>query len=109
MPLALYPKCWRGRTDCQPIHCIDGTDENPSEEDFFNMTYEVNSFICCGENDGTTRALPQDKYRLCFKNDEVDEMSDNDLQDLTSVAAIITQALCYDAVKKNNVIAGKGK
>lgn len=102
MPLMLYPKCWRGRTDCSPIHCIDGVDEEPTNEQMETLDYEPNSFICCGLNDGNTRKLPQDVYRLCFKNDVSDEMSDNDVQDLTHIVSVVGQALAFDATRKVN-------
>lgn len=46
--------------------------------------------------------IEQDRYRLCFKNDLCDDMSDNDLQDLTSVITVISAALNLDAVLKVN-------
>jgi len=47
-----------------------------------------------------TREVEQDIYRLCFKNNVTDEMSDNDMQDLTSILCVVSAALNLDAVRK---------
>ena len=100
MGLNLYPKCWRGRSDCEPIHCIDAEPEGLTEEDYLNFNYAPESFVCtgCVEKPG----VKQDQYRLCFKNHASDEMTDNDLQDLTSIIAVVGAALNLDAVRKVN-------
>ncbi|CAN8141085.1 hypothetical protein THIOSC15_2720009 [uncultured Thiomicrorhabdus sp.] len=102
MAINLYPICWRGRNDCEPIHCIDAEPPATSEEDILEFNYQPISFVCCGCNTSENRTLEQDKYRLCFKNKETDEMSDNDLQDLTSIISVISAALNLDAVRKVN-------
>lgn len=102
MPFALYPICWRGRYDCEPIHCIDGTDGEYTEDQIMSFDYKPNSFVCSGCVKNENLILKQDKYRLCFKNDATDEMSDNDLQDLTSLVAVIGAALALDSIRKVN-------
>jgi len=100
MPIQLYPVCWCGRDDCEPIHCIDAMPEDTSEEDFMNFTYTPESFVCTGCV--SKPGVKQDQYRLCFKNEATDEMTDNDLQDLTSIIAVVGAALNIDAVRKVN-------
>lgn len=100
MALNLYPVCHRGRNDCEPIHCIAAEPDNITEEQFLNFDYEPLSFVCSGCN--KVRSVDQDIYRLCFKNGATDEISDNDLQDLTSIIAVISAALNLDAVRKVN-------
>ena len=102
MPIMLYPKCWRNRKDCEPIHCIDAVPEGTNEEQMFNFEYIPTSFVCTGCNTSERRTVNQDRYRLCFKNGTTDEMSDNDLQDLTSIIAVVGAALNLDAVRKVN-------
>lgn len=106
MPIMLYPVCWRGREDCEPIHCIDGIDPKKSaeltEEDYANFNYTPDSFVCSGCVKQEDRNIQQDMYRLCFKNEETDEMSDNDVHDLTSVVSVAAAALNLDAVRKLN-------
>ena len=96
----LYPKCWRDRTDCEPIHCIDGTDEELTEEQMMTLDYTPQSFICSGYVPEKDREIAQDCYRLCFKSEHSDEISDNDLQDLTGVISVAAAALNLDAVRK---------
>jgi hypothetical protein len=71
--------CPRGRTDCSSLAQI--------------IAGEHKSFSCCGENDGSTRQVPQDKYRLCFKSEFVDELSDCDKRDLAHHLGVIASAL----------------
>ncbi|MBA1330139.1 hypothetical protein QQ73_02770 [Candidatus Endoriftia persephone str. Guaymas] len=101
MPIMLYPKCWRNRQDCEPIHCIDGVDKDLTEEQMMTLDYEPSSFVCSGHVIGE-RKVRQDAYRLCFKNHCSDEMSDNDIQDLSSVIAVAAAAINLDAVRKVN-------
>lgn len=100
MPLMLYPKCWRDREDCDPIHCIDGVNEDLTEEQMMNFDYTPDSFVCSGV--ASDPELKRDQYRLCFKNSVVDDMSDNDIQDLTSIISVAAAALNLDAVRKIN-------
>lgn len=79
MPFILPEKCLRGRDDCLPLAQI-ASDCGAS-------------FFCCGENDGSTRSVEQDNFRLCFKGEYRDEMSDNDRRDLTHLNSVIAQAI----------------
>ena len=100
MPIMLYPKCWRNRDDCEPIHCIDGVSEELTEEQVMNFDYEPASFVCSGRS--LNPDVEQDQYRLCFKNHCTDEMSDNDMLDLGSIVAVIGAAQALDATRKIN-------
>ncbi len=75
----LPKKCLRERTNCNPYSQIESDDKE--------------SFICCGVNDGTISKILQDKFTLCFKNDDVDSITLNDKRDLTHIASVILQAL----------------
>lgn len=77
--IILPEKCLRCLKDCEPLAQIESDDKS--------------SFICVGKNDGTTRKVNQDKYRLCWHNEETDEMHDYDQRDLTDQASVIIQAL----------------
>jgi len=100
MPLMLYPKCWRDRQDCEPIHCIDGVSQELTEEQVMTLNYKPDSFVCSGV--ASNPEQERDQYRLCFKNSATDEMSDNDIQDLTSIISVAAAALNLDAVRKVN-------
>lgn len=102
MPVMLYPICWRDRADCEPIHCIDAMPEDTSEKDMNDFNYKPKSFVCSGCVKSEDRVIKQDLYRLCFKNDVTDEISDNDMQDLTSVIAVASAAMNLDAIRKVN-------
>lgn len=98
MGLNIYPICHRDRKDCKPIHCIASEPEGITEEQYMNFDYDPPSFVCCGGSQNPQ--IEQDKYRLCFKNTATDEISDNDMQDLTSIMAVVSAAMNYDAVMK---------
>lgn len=98
MPLNLFPVCFRGRNDCEPIDCVDAAPEGLTEQQMMECDYTPHSFVCSGCS--TNPKIKQDQYRLCFKNDETDEMTDNDLQDLTSIIKVVGTALCLDSVRK---------
>lgn len=102
MPINLYPICWRNRTDCEPLHCIDGVDASVSVEDLMELNYTPKSFVCCGCVNEKDRIILQDAYRLCFKNESGDEMTENDIQDLTHIASVVTHALAVDATRRVN-------
>lgn len=90
-------RCWRRRDDCEPLHAIESGDfdmDTYESEDF-----TPKSFVCCGINHSGSRHVKQDAYRLCFKNEASDEISDNDLQDLTHINAVIGQALAITATR----------
>ena len=96
----LYPKCWRNREDCEPIQCIDGTNEELTQEQYETFNYMPDSFVCSGCVKPKDRIIDQDLYRVCFKNRESDEMSDNDMQDLSSLMVVISSAMSLDSVRK---------
>lgn len=77
-------KCLRDREDCKPLSQI------ASDSDPF-------TFVCCGENDGSTRSEKQDKYRLCIKgcggDSGWDSMQDCDRRDLQHQLSVIAWAL----------------
>ena len=82
---------------------IDAAPEGLTEEQFYTFDYTPVSFVCAGCVHPEARAeLPQDAYRICFKNHVVDEMSDNDEQDLTHLIAVISQALAVIATRRVN-------
>ncbi len=68
--------CPRQRVDCKSLSQ--------------SITGGHQSFICCGEN--TKRRLPQDKYRLCFKNSVIDTIEDFDMRDIIRTAAVLMGA-----------------
>ena len=103
MPIMLYPKCWRNRADCEPVHCIDGTDETLTEEQLETFDYTPQSFVCSGNIAPDNRNIKQDAFRLCFKNDCSDEMTDNDMVDLTSIMAVISAVLNLEAVRNPSI------
>jgi hypothetical protein len=102
MPLQLYPICWRGRTDCEPLHCIDAAPETATQEQLETLEYLPLSFICSGCIQPDSRTIEQDAYRLCFKNATTDEMSDNDVQDLTHIMAVVSHTLAVDSTRRIN-------
>ena len=72
--------CPRGRTDCKALSQI--------------ISEGHASFLCCGENDGTARTVEQDKYRMCIKSSEDNDiMTDCDKRDLIHEASVIMGAL----------------
>ena len=96
--MMLFPKCHRGRTDCEPIDCIDAVPEGTTEEQYMMMDYVPVSFVCSGFT--SNQEIKQDCYRLCFKNHVFDEMSDNDEQDLTHMMRVMSSALAVSATRK---------
>lgn len=95
-------RCWRDRTDCEPLHSIEGFSEDVTPEEYESPDFKPRSFVCCGINHSKSRDVAQDCYRLCFKNDTVDDMSDNDIQDLTHLVAVVGQALAITATRMVN-------
>lgn len=74
--------CPRGLNDCEPLARIEADDRT--------------SFICCGHNDGTTRLLDHDRFRVCWKNDVIDEISDWDEADILDTISVLGQAMSAD-------------
>lgn len=95
-------RCWRRRADCEPLHSIEALPEGQTPEEYEDEAFTPASFVCCGINHSGTRQIEQDCYRLCFKNHQCDEMSDNDIQDLTHILAVISQALAITATRMVN-------
>lgn len=60
------------------------------------------SFICCGHNDGSTREESTDRFRICFKNNHWDEISDNNEQDMFDMQSVLAQAISADWHIKQN-------
>ncbi len=102
MPISLYPICWRNRQDCEPIQCIDSAPAETSEDHIYLLDYVPTSFVCSGCIKKSSRIIGQDIYRLCFKNSESDEMSDNDMQDLSSILVVVSSAISFDSIRKRN-------
>lgn len=95
-------RCWRGRDDCEPLHSIEATPPDLTPEQYESPDFNPASFVCCGINHSDSRAVKQDCYRFCFKNADTDQISDNDIQDLTHIAAVIAQALAITATRMVN-------
>ena len=68
--------CFRCRHDCTPVANI-AADE------------EAKSFVCVGFNKKEDRALPQDRFTLCWKNKAVDERGHWDKRDLLDTVSVI--------------------
>jgi len=83
MPLYLPEKCLRSCKDCSPLSQIESDD--------------CQSFICCGQNDETTRKEKQDRFRLCWHNEYINEMTNWDERDIKDTLSVLTQALSIDA------------
>lgn len=99
------PRCWRNRDDCEPYHSVEGLPENMTEDMFIALeegALAPNSFVCAGCVSVAERAIPQDAYRVCWKNDLVDEMGEYDEQDLAHMAAVITQTQAIIASRRTN-------
>ena len=82
MTIDLPEECLRGFSSCQPLAQIASDDRR--------------SFICCGHNDESTRQEPQDRFRVCWHNDVIDEMSDWDETDMLDTVSVLSQALSAD-------------
>lgn len=101
MPIQLYPKCWRDRDDCEPIHCIDAAPEDLTEEQFMEFDYQPHSFVCCGcVKPEARKTVPQDAFRVCWKTPLTDDMADHDEQDLTHLVSVVSQALAVQATRR---------
>jgi hypothetical protein len=83
-------QCLRCRTDCVPLANIS-SDEGQQ------------SFICVGLNSKESRSIPQDRFTLCWKNDQVNERGHWDKRDLMDTMSVIAQALSTDEnIRVNN-------
>jgi len=88
MALALPARCPRNSKVCQPLSQI--------------IDDEGEGFICCGHNDRTARVLEQDNYRFCWKNQDIDEMSDWDERDIIDTVSVLIQAVSITKNKQYN-------
>jgi hypothetical protein len=71
--------CPRGRADCEALARIESDDGS--------------SFICAGENDGSTRVVPGDDLRLCFVTATTDTIHDCDRRDFADQLSVLAQAM----------------
>lgn len=99
MPLMSFGKCWRGRTDCYALDTVEAPPDDITQEQFETMDFTPKSFVCCGSVDPAARTLPQDAFRLCFKNQCSDEMTDNDIQDLAHIQHVIATSMAIYATR----------
>lgn len=102
MPLQAPFKCWRGRDDCYSMASVEATPENLTEEQYATLNFTPVSFVCCGCIKPDARQIPQDAYRICFKNDAGDEMTDNDDQDIAHLSYVLAQAQGIIATRRVN-------
>ncbi len=98
--MMLYSHCWRGMKDCTAIECVESIPPETTEEQYANMDYKPESFVCVALIDSGSRDVKQDCYRHCFKCAGSDDMTNNDIQDLTSVVQVMSKAISFDAVRK---------
>jgi len=81
MPIKLPDECQRHRGDCTPLSQI--------------VSDDASSFICCGHNH--ERLVPGDRFRVCWFNDTIKEMSDWSERDIKDTLSVLVQALSADA------------
>lgn len=99
------PRCWRNLTECEPLHSVEGLPPNMTDADYDALeggTMQPASFICGGCVKEEARAIPQDAYRMCWVNDEVDEMGEYDEQDITHQMLVMSQVLAIIASRRVN-------
>lgn len=89
MAIRLPDGCPRGRLDCEALARIEADDRS--------------SFICMGENDGSTRSWPDDFLRLCVISAEgVDSIQDLDRRDVADQLSVMAQAMSVVANREAN-------
>lgn len=88
MGIALPEYCLRNLNDCEPLSQI----KSDCGE----------SFICCGYNNGKTRVFDEDRFRVCWKNKSINEISDWDKRDIIDTISILSGALSVDINRLNN-------
>lgn len=101
------PCCWRGRTDCAPMHSIESfppaAEALPPEafdDGLMDGSVRPLTFVCVGCVRAAARGLARDAYRLCWKSGGTDDIRDYDEQDLAHQAAVIGQALALLASRR---------
>ena len=87
MTITLPQLCPRSLTDCEPLAQI--------------LVDDGVGFVCCGHNDSTTRRVKNDRFRVCFRNEVIDEMVDWDERDIKDHISVLAQALSVDANMRN--------
>ncbi len=75
-------QCLRGRSDCQPLHAIEGFSPGSGP-----------SFICCGFSDVDSRNHVGDEYRVCFKTDVTDTIYDHDEMDMLDLIEVLSRGM----------------
>lgn len=99
------PRCWRNRSDCEPLHSVEAIPENMTKEDWGDLEggrLDPDSFVCGGCVKEPERVIPQDAYRVCWKNDEVDEMGEYDEQDIAHQLTVLSQMVACIASRRTN-------
>lgn len=79
MMILIPYECPRNRDDCVALSNI--------------ISDNGASFFCCGENNGKTRRVEQDKYTVCFKGEHRDCIDHYDKRDLIHHSSVMMQAL----------------
>lgn len=102
MPIIAPYKCWRGRDDCLSMCSVEAPPGDVTQDQFETLEFDPVSFVCCGCIKVKDRDIPQDAYRICFKNDVVDDMSDNDDQDLSHLLYVISQSVAMISSRRVN-------
>jgi len=74
--------CIRGRKDCHSLALIESDCGK--------------SFWCFGHNDESSREIKADRFRLCFKNEVMDEMDDLDDADVKDLMSVLAQGMSAD-------------
>lgn len=81
--MELPERCPRDLRDCMPLcQVIDDDGEG---------------FICCGHNSESSRTVPGDLFRHCWKNSTIDELSDWDHRDIITTIYVLSGALTAHA------------
>ena len=75
-------ECLRDREDCVSISQLVSSCKG--------------SFMCVGHNDPESRKLEQDRFRVCFKNEVIDELQDWDDADMKDQISVLSYALSAD-------------
>ncbi len=102
MSLNLPERCWRRRDDCEPLGAVDAPPDGITEDQYYAADYDPHSFVCFGCVAEGSRGLPQDAYRLCWKNPAVDEMGDYDEQDVAHTMLVLSQGMAVIATRRVN-------
>ncbi len=82
MSIRLPERCLRGLDDCTALAQIESDGGQ--------------SFVCCGHSDPETRTVGQDRFRVCWKSQHVDETGDYDEVDMKDTISVLAQALSVD-------------